>query len=225
MSANDHDSEMRYRQLLKTLFSPDVRSNDYGGMAFRSSAPPAGHERLETVLRVFNSTAEILREFGDERVAIGLQNLVSPNSSDELTFLNDGSVNEVLRLRVIAAMKVVFKDCFLPRCTPQLLHLEEKEGNPLNGTCYMWWEHVPLFGAPDDPARKNIDAAAIDVMKDTLRMPSVAVQESALHGLGHWVLEYPAVVEPIIDDYLKNANIEREELRAYAKKARTGMIN
>lgn len=189
---------------------------------FRERAPET---RLETALRIFEAAGELPSRFGESRVAEGLVRLVNSGQSDDLTLLNDHKLNEVLRLRVIAAMKTVFKDCFLPRCTPQLLHLDEKEDNPLNGTCYMWWEHVPLFGAPEDPARKNIDAAAIDVMKDTLRMPSVAVQESALHGLGHWVLEYPAVVEPIIDDYLKNANIEREELRAYAKKARTGMIN
>jgi hypothetical protein len=189
---------------------------------FREREPET---RLETALRIFEAAGNLPGRFGESRVAEGLVRLVNPGQSDDLTFLNDPKLNEVLRLRVIASMKTVFKDCFLPLCTPHLRHLEEEGGGPLNSVCYMWWEHVPLFGDPAKPERKNIDAAVLDVMKDTLRMPSVAVQESALHGLGHWVPEYPAVVEPIIDDYLKNANVEREELRVYAKKARTGMIN
>ncbi|MDX6769109.1 MAG: hypothetical protein SF051_06215 [Elusimicrobiota bacterium] len=209
--------DQAYERELNVLFGEDPVT---------SAAPDLSPEqRLRLVLRLFESSGALPGRFGDKQVAKGLVHAVSSGHSDDLTYLTDSKLDEVLRLRVIAAMKLVFKDCFAPRCTPHLAHLDEKSPNPLNSTCYMWWEHTPLFGRPGIPEYKNIDAAAIDVMRDSLRIPSVAVQEASLHGLGHWVPEYPAVAIPIIDDYLANQNIARPELVTYAKRARAGMIN
>jgi hypothetical protein len=225
MSASEMELEKQYEALQRRLFSSSAEPNDYGGIVLRGEPQLSEVERLKLVLRVFRDSGRLRGRFGDERMAIGLQNLVSSNSSEELTLLQDAAVDERLRLEVIAAMKTVFKECFLPRCTPHLLHLDEKGYNPLNTTCYMWWEHVPLFGEPGVPERRRVDDAAIEVMKETLELPSAAVQEAALHGLGHWAPEYRAEVERIIDGYLLRGDIPRPELIAYAKKARTGMIN
>ena len=57
-----------------------------------------------------------------------------------------------------------------------------------------------------------------------LRLQSVACQESALHGLGHWAVDYNTIVRPIIDGYLSDNRALRPELRAYAEGARVGGV-
>jgi hypothetical protein len=88
----------------------------------------------------------------------------------------------------------------------------------------MWWDIIPFFGAPKDPARADLDTTALSVMKTTLALPSIPCRESALHGLGHWHLYYPNQVEEIIDDARRNARAWSPELTAYAEQARTGYV-
>jgi hypothetical protein len=61
-------------------------------------------------------------------------------------------------------------------------------------------------------------------MDATLKIDSIACQESALHGLGHWELFYPAEVAEIVDQYLKENPNLRSELKNYALDAREGHV-
>ncbi len=61
-------------------------------------------------------------------------------------------------------------------------------------------------------------------MRRTLDLSSDACRESALHGLGHWHLEYPQQVEAIIDRFLDSHPDLRSELKAYARAARKGRV-
>jgi hypothetical protein len=61
-------------------------------------------------------------------------------------------------------------------------------------------------------------------MADVLALDSVACQESALHGLGHWQAAYPHVVEATIDRFLAARPRARPELVAYARGARAGCV-
>jgi hypothetical protein len=94
----------------------------------------------------------------------------------------------------------------------------------MNVTCYMWWDLLPLAGAPGDPAHVALDRAALDVMAETLALDAIACQESALHGLGHWHAAYPAPVEATIDRFLAARPDARPELVAYARSARGGCV-
>jgi hypothetical protein len=88
----------------------------------------------------------------------------------------------------------------------------------------MWWDLLPIAGAPGDPSRRTFDRAAVDVMADVLALDAVACQESALHGLGHWRSAYPDAVEAIVDRFLASATRARPELVAYARSARSGCV-
>ena len=61
-------------------------------------------------------------------------------------------------------------------------------------------------------------------MAEILALDSLACQESALHGLGHWQHAYPEEVQQIIDRFLNANKNLRPELAAYARSARTGCV-
>ena len=64
----------------------------------------------------------------------------------------------------------------------------------------------------------------LSVLRRLLAIPHDACRESALHGLGHWQLEYPEAAAEIIDEFLEASNDLRSELIAYAEQARIGCI-
>src|SRR5437667_652179 len=79
--------------------------------------------------------------------------------------------------------------------------------------------------APHDAVLQDvvdIDHAKLDVLREALAVPSVACQESALHGLRHFTAYYPREVEDIVTDFLARHPGLRSELREYAAKARSG---
>lgn len=51
-----------------------------------------------------------------------------------------------------------------------------------------------------------------------------ACVEAALHGLGHWQLNFPERTEPIVDRFLKERDGLRPELVRYARRARDGAV-
>jgi len=61
-------------------------------------------------------------------------------------------------------------------------------------------------------------------MKKILALDSVACQESALHGLGHWHSLQPDRVESIVDGFLAAHPTTRRELVTYARSARCGCV-
>jgi hypothetical protein len=83
----------------------------------------------------------------------------------------------------------------------------------------MWWENFNAGSPPD--ARFDW---CIEVMEETLKLPSEACCESALHGLGHEEDKVPETVHRIIDKFLAERSSVSPELRAYAARAREGAI-
>jgi hypothetical protein len=121
-------------------------------------------------------------------------------------------------------MHNLFEECFAKRCTPHLSHLDEPGVSPLNGACYMWWDILPIGAQPDNADQMGLDHEILNAMESTLRLDSVACQESALHGLGHWQRSYPQRVTEIIDLFLQRQQGLREELRTYAMSAARGCV-
>lgn len=109
---------------------------------------------------------------------------------------------------------------FQRRCEARLSHLVVGGSqNPLNTTCHMWWDLFPSWGTP----RRDIDDAALAAMISILELDSLACQESALHGLGHWQPAYPDRVGAAIEGLLRSSR-HRDELRAYAAAAQRGCV-
>jgi len=65
----------------------------------------------------------------------------------------------------------------------------------------MWWDVFPSLALASDPSLPILDDAALKSMERILHLDSLACQESALHGLGHWQPEYEERVAAIIDNF------------------------
>lgn len=174
--------------------------------------------------RLFEEPVRWLADYSDAQVNQGLWYLISNGGSDCMTALYDAAVPLADRVGCVRAFGTVFRSLFAARCTPHLSHRDEPGRGDLNAVCYMWWELLPLLGAPEDPTRAALDRAALEVMTAELALPSVACQESALHGLGHWQRGYPREVEAAVDRFLQENAGALAELLAYARSARAGCV-
>ena len=173
--------------------------------------------------KLFEGCGGLLDAYSDAQVNQGLWFLIS-ETSPHLYALADTSIPLEERLHCIRSISALFEQCFVPRCAPRLSHLDEIGADTLNCVCYMWWDIFPLRAQPANIERREIDKACLTVMETTLRLPSIACQESALHGLGHWGRFYPDVCEGIAATYMKEHEGSRIELWRYAERARYGEI-
>jgi hypothetical protein len=102
--------------------------------------------------------------------------------------------------------------------------LDEAGAGVLNRICYMWWEVFPAAGQPGNAGREALNGEFLAVMKRILALDSIACQESALDGLGHWQMYYPKTVAQTIDEFVAHVRNARQELRDYANCARQGRV-
>lgn len=126
--------------------------------------------------------------------------------------------------RFLESIYQLFAECFAKRCSLRLSHKDTFETNPLNTICYMWWDVIPIHGDAKNSARTEADAMCLEVMQKTLQLDSIACQEAALHGLGHWHMHYPKKVEAIIDEFLASGRCTNLKLKKYAMNARRGYV-
>jgi hypothetical protein len=178
---------------------------------------------VDYLTRLFTDAPRHLQWFADTQIAQGFTYLLSTSAMGDNGWLYARSVPGEQRRQCVQALSRLFADLFAPRCTPSLGHLSEA-GGPLNTVCYMWWDEFPAIALPDDPDRAMLHGAALQAMADSLQLPSMACQESALHGLGHWRRYDPQHVERIVDRYLAANAPADQRLLSYARAARTGCV-
>ncbi len=177
--------------------------------------------------RLFEDPIPAAAPYTDAQINQGLWFLLDNACSEHMLLLLEPGIPWPERQRCVEAMLSVFERLFVPRCTPTLSHLDEPDRNPLNGTCYMWFDLLPIWGGvKDDPVASNrqLGPVLLDLMQRILDLDSVACRESALHGLGHWQRYYPEPVISIIDAFLKQHRDLRPDLHAYAMAARSGCV-
>ncbi len=184
--------------------------------------PPAAI--VAHLTRLFENPLPPLESFTDAELNRGFWYIASNGLSDYMFALSDASVPLDARLRCLRALSVVYRDLFAPRCSPHLSHLDEPGVGDLNLVCYMWWDICPIGGPPHDPDHDAVNRVALDVMTDALALDSIACQESALHGLGHWHPEDAGEIETIVDRFIAAHPSMRPELLSYARSARSGCV-
>ncbi len=178
---------------------------------------------------LFENAPTILMPYSDAQLKQGFWFLVDNSCSDHMFALLDLRVPWSKRKRCLATIFTLFKRFFAPRCTSHLSHLDMMETDismvsPLNMVCYMWWDILPIHGKPEEPDRRELDMACLEVMQLALDLDSDACRESALHGLGHWKFAYPQKVQATIDAWLARHQEVSDELKAYAFAARGGRV-
>lgn len=174
--------------------------------------------------RTFEEAAEVLQPYTDAQLNQGLWFLASNACSNHMFALMNESIPWTARQRCIRSFHQLYEQCFARRCSPHLSHVDEPGANPLNMVCYMWWDINPLYAKPDDPTRRDLADAVLQVMESTLQLDSIACRESALHGLGHWQHAYPERVGAIIDRFSMTRPVLPEKLQSYMRAAYTGYV-
>jgi hypothetical protein len=169
--------------------------------------------------RLFREAEETLAPYAEAQVNQGLSFLIEESGSP-LYALGDTRVPLAERLHCIYSIANLFEAYLAPRCAPQL----GGTGGDLNPVCYMWWDLFPLHGQPENPLRREIDNACLWVMGAQLALPSIACQQSSLHGLGHWRMYYPDRCQTLISEYLTGQLRLHPELREYALRALEGRV-
>jgi hypothetical protein len=172
--------------------------------------------------RLFRESPKWLNRYSDAQVRQGLNVMTNNSFSNNVFALQDASIRVDQRLAFIDAIFDLNRDYFEPRCTPHLSHLDYKftppEVSPLNMICYMWWDTFV-------PPGKELNDACVSVMENCLHLSNIAILEGALHGLGHWLLDYPKRCESIIQNFLQRRGAKISlDLRKYAMAAQSGCI-
>jgi hypothetical protein len=185
---------------------------------------PSEELAVEYLTRFFKNPESALLSFSNAQVNQGLKYLISPSCSSHMfALLEMSSVSWEKRKEAIASMHLIFERYFVLHCDNTLSHLNQK-GAPLNNVCYMWWDDFPYHGHPKEPQYAKLDDAVLSEIEKILLIPHVACQESALHGLGHWKLNYPKRVTKTIESFLARNPDLRPELKEYALRARSSRV-
>ena len=179
---------------------------------------------VDFMTRAFENAAVALEPYSDAQLNQGLWFLASNACSSHMFSLMNEKIPWPERERCIESFQALYEQCLARRCSPHLSHLDEPGASPLNLVCYMWWDIIPLYGKPDDPAGRQLGEALLQVMETTLELDSIACRESALHGLGHWQHAYPQRVGEIIDSFSMRHPRLPEKLRDYMLNAYTGHV-
>jgi hypothetical protein len=180
---------------------------------------------IDYITRLFEAAPIHLQRYSDAQANQGLWFLASSIFFDGLSSLYGKGVLHSQRQRCITSICALFEHYFAIRCSPHLSHINEPDANPLNESCYMWWEFIwHMAEAPEGRIGSDMDSEILTAMERILRLDHVACKESALHGLGHWQHFCPAETAGIIDSFLTTNTNLRPELRTYALDARVGHV-
>lgn len=218
--------ELAFEQWLEHAFGREVRIQQAAWYFDPDpdwwDPPPA--QAIAYFTRLFENPELALEGFADCQIAQGLTYLVNTIASGDSEWFCSTEVPVKERIRCVEAVVPFFERLFTPRCTQHLSHLSELEAGPLNGVCYMWWDVFPSLALADDPDLSILHDSALRTMERILHLDSIACQESALHGLGHWQPGYQNRVATIIDDFCARSPETDPRLLAYAKSARCGCV-
>lgn len=193
-------------------------------------------DTLKMVTRLFESSEESLSGFSHKQVADGLGYL-SNEIEDSLRGLYNIDISFEERLRAVRSVFSLFRDGFGRFCDDSMV---DDSKNPVNSLCFMFWDasqvSLYLFATnPNDDFRDELADASIDILEEILMLPSIASQESALHGLGHAIMiaegvfqnerkrEIVSRIKKIIERYISEKK-PAKKLLDYAHQAKTGMI-
>lgn len=180
---------------------------------------------LAYMTRLFSEPSFLVERFSRAQIDQGLNFLVSNCCSNHMFVLTNESLPWPARRACFDAMIALYAKLMAPVYGNDISYLDQvpKPSDQPNFACYMWWDIIPLYGGMDHPDRDRINDAVLHIFEEVLKLDSEACLESVLHGLGHWGMYMNDRTRPIVEDFLKRADISLE-LRRYAEYAATGCV-
>jgi hypothetical protein len=195
---------------------------------------------LNYLTQLFENAGTILAPYSDAQVNQGLWYISFNGASDYFRSLHNLAVPIQKRLQCIESMYSLFEQVFFVRCSPHLSHvLHSDEPYPqgytvINLACYMCWDNASTIytNAIIEDYLEHYSRTMLDVLSRILELDSIACQESALHGLGHYksfsrhfpdeITKYDVI--SIISKWLKTHKNIPNQLKNYALEARFGNV-
>ncbi len=187
-------------------------------------------EALGFMTQLFSRPQFLMELYSTDQIGQGLWYLTCCAASDYLEPLSLASTSEAIKCEWLDSVLILHEQLFSKICSHYYGHLNNgpEPDNEANGACYMFWDNAEDFLLDDLEApplvTDKVCLKAVSIMDATLQIRSAACQESALHGLGHWHRWNSAIVEEKIDRFLASDLPVSNEIRNYARKARTGKI-
>lgn len=214
-----------YAAALRYLFDRSIPRHKEGAWSCSYDEPdfeatPLEWTRIQTVL--FANSARDLAPFSDDQVGMGLNYVMSNGLSDVPFAACDKSVPLEEAMRMMAAMPALWREVIGPRMAGVHARIGSGTGR-LGFVCYMWFDVWPTFHLQKHlPEWRD---AMVNLFRDMLEVPCREVQIAALHGVGHSIGDPGrGAMEQIVDDFLPRIDPADEELRNYARAARTGGV-
>jgi hypothetical protein len=183
---------------------------------------------LAFVIQLFENPLAYLSCYSDAQIDQGVNFIVSRACSKHFDWLVDRRIDIGLRKRCFRSIEELFRELLAPRCSDDIWIYTK----PLNHICDMFWDMVvrdantaerDSDGTYRIVRYTDVDAEILDTLAHILAMPSVACQQSALHGLGHLVHE-AKLGSNVIQKYLDDYPDLRYNLRQYARIAMFGGV-
>jgi len=221
-------ADISFKDWLKWVFDHPVSTPEWywddrdklGDIAWREGSAAT---EIKFMTRLFEAPTRCLTNLSDAQANQGLWFLTGDSCMNCLAHLLDESVAWTERQHCIHSTLTLFTTYFSERCSPHLSHLSESD-NPLNLSCYMWWDHLHTDSRLKEPSTATVNAEIVAVMGQTLDLSNNACRESALHGLGHWYKYRPEQVTQIVNTFVANHSDLRPELLSYARVAGVGRV-
>lgn len=193
----------------------------------QSALPEGAPQSFDTIEAILAHIPALAERYSAWQVATGCEFIFNNTLSSYAFLFGDERIEESRRVRTIANIfdlfNFVFRDAANWSNGPaHLARGAPAEADPIqeetNRICFMFWDSCPLLGL----GVPNIRTACIDVMEHCLTIPNYAVQESALHGLGH-LAHADRRAARLAADFAKTGMAPLELIR-YAQAAATGNI-
>lgn len=200
----------RFKEFLDQLFYAE---------AFWHQSVLNSRELLNFITEVFINIDAIAKEYPIDSIAKGLYE-IAEGSSGCMAPILDTEIDLHERLACVMAMENVFTKIFAKKCD-NIATSQSKTASRINMTCYMWWDIFTTMGDVENVNQREIDQALLNLMQRTLMIDSIPCQESALHGLSHWNLDYPEQIADIINSAIDRIN---PLLLDYAEDAKEGLL-
>ncbi len=189
----------------------DEPDADEGGRWLDRPPIPA----LTFVTKLFENPLKYLSGYSDAQIDQGLWFIVSTANSKHFEWVVDGRVDLRLRKRCIRSIENLSRELFAPRCSDEVINGTQ----PLDSICYMIWD-LAIHDSVLDP---EIGREAFKTLARIIEIPSIACQQSALHGLGHLVHDTHLGCD-VIQKYLHAHPNLRSDIREYAEQALQGKV-
>ena len=200
-----------FQQWIRYLFD---RDDPTGEWRFEEPTMPLTEAQTVHFIHRLCATAQTeLTAYSELQIAHGLHFVFDCNFVYGYA-LRDANVDLEVKLKAIAAMATLFRNCLNERCT---------RGSKLDEVCFHFWDETPVTWCERTPHKEVIYPAVADVMRQCLNLNNASCVESALHGLGHLRMVHPEAAG-IVRHFLNTTQRTDPNLLRYAEAAERGRM-